>query len=122
MKKLYLCFIALIIISANPYLCHAAYQTDSLTLTGLKNKAVVATDANGKLIEGAAPDLSAYYKLDGSNANGYLYLGSGMYLKAIDANTTGAYIHDTLVFHWEDIPVTPAAGTPIGLLLCLTYS
>jgi hypothetical protein len=69
-----------------------------------------------------APDLSAYYKLDGSNANGYLYLGSGMYLKAIDANTTGAYIHDTLVFHWEDIPVTPAAGTPIGLLLCLTYS
>ena len=44
-------------------ICHAAYQTDSLTLTGLKNKAVVATDANGKLIEGSAPDLSAYAKL-----------------------------------------------------------
>lgn len=66
MRKLYLCLVALIVISLTPYLCYAGYQTDSLTLTGLKSKAVVATDANGTLIEGAAPDLSAYIKKDGT--------------------------------------------------------
>ena len=65
MKKLSIILSILLLTS----ICHAAYQTDSLTLTGLKNKAVVATDTNGKLIEGSAPDLSAYVPYTGASGD-----------------------------------------------------
>ena len=51
MKKLLIILSILLTTS----ICQAAYQTDSFTLTGLKNKPIVATNSDGKLIEGSFP-------------------------------------------------------------------
>ena len=65
-------------------------------------------------------NLSVYYKLDGTNANGYLYLDSNKYLKKIDANTVGLYVNDVLMQDWSSIAGAPPVGSYMGFG-CLLY-
>jgi hypothetical protein len=62
---------------------------------------------------------SLFYKLDGSNANGQLFLNATTYDK-YEGGQVNRYVNGALQESWEYTPAV--SGSPIGLLLSLTYA
>jgi hypothetical protein len=138
-KRFILALITVLFISINSYaddvgsgnIHNATPPLAFATSDGVKIRPrVVITDRNGFVdnhdgtinLTPASSDSVAnnYYKLDGSNANSYLYLDTNKYLKKIDSSTVGIYVNNVLVHTWIAIAAVPPSGSYMGFG-CLIY-